>query len=107
MYVFAAVSLALELSIVSMERCVCVCVCLVWVCGYELLWLQVVTPASYQARLESLGILIKAKNFLVFQVHIYYLSLSHVVYTCLENYTFVMFPPVKMASGGLGIIVQL
>ena len=30
--------------------------------------LQVVTQAQYQAHLESLGILIKAKNFLVFQV---------------------------------------
>ena len=30
---------------------------------------KVVTPAEYQERLESLGILIKAKNFLVFQVH--------------------------------------
>ena len=30
-----------------------------------------VTQASYQARLESLGILIKAKNFLVFQVNVY------------------------------------
>ena len=32
------------------------------------MYVQVVTPASYQSRLESLGILIKAKNFLVFQV---------------------------------------
>lgn len=29
---------------------------------------KVVTPGEYQERLESLGILIKAKNFLVFQV---------------------------------------
>ncbi len=29
---------------------------------------KVVTPTEYQERLESLGILIKAKNFLVFQV---------------------------------------
>lgn len=29
---------------------------------------KVVTPAQYQARLEAMGILIKAKNFLVFQV---------------------------------------
>ena len=33
-----------------------------------LVYSQVVSPAQYQAHLESLGILIKAKNFLVFQV---------------------------------------
>jgi len=43
--------------------------------------LQVVTQAQYQAHLESLGILIKAKNFLVFQVEFIVYAMSTHMHT--------------------------
>jgi len=48
-------------------RCV-VNVVLVYVCACLCSSIQVVSSSHYQQKLESIGILIKARNFLVFQV---------------------------------------
>jgi len=61
--------------------CLCVCICLYSIIGsgteYRISG-KVVSSQEYQGRLESLSILIKAKNFLVFQVAmVTYFILSH------------------------------
>ena len=51
--------------------CISLCVCSIVGSGTEYrISGNVVSAADYQKNLESLGIYIKAKNFLVFQVHL-------------------------------------
>ena len=45
-----------------------------------------VTPKEYQERLRKIGILIKAKNFLVFQVLLWHLKISNTIYFATHSF---------------------